>query len=428
MKRRIIFRLFPFNRLTFPLLLNVWETHGLDRRFEIRLTGSDTRIGARTVPPLLGEIGSFRPGDVLLYSFMTPHLPQIAAEVDEIVRARSDAGVTFPLLAAGGPHVSADSDLPARLGFDVLFRGPGEDNFRRFGEDLLVSAPPFGAGRGPRVYEAVDCPSWTDYFPISRHSITFPPLEIMRGCHWRCSYCQTGGGRPQFRPQRSIERYLALMRRHGAERVNFISPSSLEYGAARGRQIDLLAVEGVLRAARSAGFRLVEYGIFPSEVRPDTLTDEAVGMLKQLVSNRRLTVGAQSGQADRLRQMRRGHGTADVESGIEAANRAGFRVNLDFILALPGEGEEETHANVTFIRGLCRRHRVNVHLHHFFPLAGSAYGDLWPAELNPRQRRWLLDLRRHGLGSDWWVEGRTRYRQFRRWLEKRFPDRAERYS
>ncbi len=34
-KKRVIFKVFPFNRLTFPILLNSWEQEGIDTHFEI---------------------------------------------------------------------------------------------------------------------------------------------------------------------------------------------------------------------------------------------------------------------------------------------------------------------------------------------------------------------------------------------------------
>ncbi len=427
MKRRIIVRLFPFNRLTFPLLLNVWEEHRLDREFEILATGADTRAAGPHAPPLHRETGPFRPGDVLLYSFMTPHAARIAAEVEPIVAARRAMRAGFPLLVAGGPHVSGDAGLPARLGFDVLVRGPGEEAFRRLGEELAGGGAVAGEGP-PRVVDArpggnaaPPPEAWHRYLPVSGYLRTFPPLEIMRGCRWRCGYCQTGGGRPRFRPQESIARWMAEMRRREVERVNFISPSSLEFGGEP-------ALEELLGSAREAGFRFVEYGIFPSEVRPGTLSEENAALLRRLVSNRRLTIGAQSGLDDRLRAIRRGHSCADVERAVEIANAAGFRVNLDFIHALPGETEAETAAGVAFIRRLHRRHRVNVHLHHFFPLAGSALGRRWPARLNARQRLLLLDLHRQGIGNDWWLEGERQAAGFRSWMETRFPDLAERFS
>ena len=61
-KQRVIFRIFPFNRLTFPVLLNAWEQEGLDKHFDILITEEKPEPVSN---------------DVIFYSFMTPHLPII---------------------------------------------------------------------------------------------------------------------------------------------------------------------------------------------------------------------------------------------------------------------------------------------------------------------------------------------------------------
>ncbi|MCX6554005.1 MAG: hypothetical protein NTZ12_03145, partial [Candidatus Aminicenantes bacterium] len=57
-RRRVFFRVFPGNRLTMPLLLNVWEQNGLDRSFDIRL--ADAAPGRLS----LRQAGALEPGDV----------------------------------------------------------------------------------------------------------------------------------------------------------------------------------------------------------------------------------------------------------------------------------------------------------------------------------------------------------------------------
>jgi radical SAM superfamily enzyme YgiQ (UPF0313 family) len=220
-KRRVIFRVFTGNRLTMPLLLNIWEKNGLDRYFDIQL--------AEAAPGQLAlrQTGAVGVEDVCIYSFMTPHLPWVAEEIGSLRSGRGAA----PLLAAGGPHVSGEPEQALACGFNVLFRGPGEKTFLQFGRDLLAGKIVLNEtviydGRAvPGDNEAGnDAASWECYIPVSTYFKTIPPLEITRGCFWNCCYCQTGGDKPRYRSQDSIRGYLVQLRQRRMARVGFISP------------------------------------------------------------------------------------------------------------------------------------------------------------------------------------------------------------
>jgi len=418
-KRRIFFRIFPGNRLTMPLLLNVWEQNGLDRGFDIRL--ADAPLG-RLSPR---QTGTLEAGDVFLYSFMTPHLPGVAAEIGRL-RAAASKPI---LLAAGGPHVSAEPEWAAACGFNVIFRGAGESTFLRFGSDLLAGNMAAGS---PVIYDgrilggndgsSPKARSWENYIPVSAYLKTVPPLEITRGCFWRCRYCLTGGEKPLYRGLDSIAAYLAELRRRGMQRVGFISPSALEYGAVTCRQGDMGRIQSVLELCREAGFRFIEYGIFPSEVRPDTVTEADLSRLRRFVSNRRLTFGAQSASNGRLAAIGRGHRVDDIVNAVRTANEAGFAANLDFIIALPGETADDRRELLGFMKALRQEFRVYFQLHHFFPLAGSPFARRLPSYLNAAERRAFSDLKKNGLASDWWREGEKSVQGYFRWLEKKFPE------
>ena len=100
-KKRVIFRVSPCNRLSFPVLLNVWEKNDIDREFEIII---------RHEPLSRTDILS---DDVILFSFMTSNLPDIHAEIIEI--KKEDV-----LIAGGGPHITGDQELPFKIGFDSV--------------------------------------------------------------------------------------------------------------------------------------------------------------------------------------------------------------------------------------------------------------------------------------------------------------------
>jgi B12-binding domain/radical SAM domain protein len=417
-KRRIFFRIFSGNRLTMPLLLNIWESNGLDRHFEIRLLEAEPNaLSAKC-------LSGIRANDVFIYSFMTPHLPAIAAETSKI-KAR---GGRQPLLAVGGPHASAEPDAAMGCGFDVIFRGPGEETFLRFGHDLLEGNIAPGSSA---IYDGRTVPgaqgtehgmrAWERYIPVSAYMRTVPPLEITRGCFWRCGYCQTGGGKPRYRGLDSIGAYLAELRRRNMPRIGFISPSALEYGAGKRSRPDMDQIQALLELSRSAGFRFVEYGIFPSEVRPDTVRGVDLGLLRKYVSNRRLTFGAQSASDERLKAIGRGHQLDDIIAAVESANSAGFAANLDFIIALPGETAADRRDLLALLKTLRRKYRVFFQLHHFFPLAGSPFARRRPSFLGVDERLAFGGLKKNGLASDWWLAGERAVKSYFRWLENKLP-------
>ncbi|MBN2398937.1 MAG: TIGR04013 family B12-binding domain/radical SAM domain-containing protein [Candidatus Aminicenantes bacterium] len=417
-KRRIYFRVFSGNRLTIPLLLNIWETNGLDRHFDIHL--ADAAPGRLSIRP--GE--DIREGDVFIYSFMTPHLPWVTEEIGYL---RSRAALA-PILAAGGPHVSAEPDLSVDCGFNVIFRGPGEDNFLRFGRDLLSGNL---TARAAMIYDdqTLDnksdserkVESWEKYFPISAYLKTVPPLEIARGCFWRCRYCQTGGENPCYRSLDSISVYLEELRRRRLPRVGFISPSAFEFGAEKPGHPNVGRIRAVLERCRQAGFNFIEYGIFPSEVRPDTVRDDVLATLANFVANRRLTFGAQSASDVRLAAIGRGHRVLDIITAVEVANSAGFAANLDFIIALPGETAADRRELLELMKSLKKKYRVYFQLHHFSPLAGSPFARRLPSYLSDAERQIFSDLKKDGLASNWWLAGEKSVKEYFNWLKKKIP-------
>jgi B12-binding domain/radical SAM domain protein len=417
-KRRIIFRVFPGNRLTMPLLLNIWEKNKLDRCFDIQLVDvAPGRLAAR-------QTGIIKAEDVFIYSFMTPHLPWVAEEIGCL---RSGAAAV-PLLAAGGPHVSADPELAMACGFNVIFRGAGEKTFLQFGRDLLAEkiianetvlydgrAMPGDDESGHNVA------SWEGYIPVSTYFKTVPPLEITRGCFWNCRYCQTSGEKPRYRGLDSTREYLAELRRRSMPRVGFISPSALEFGAKDQPRPDLDKIEALLELCRTAGLSFIEYGIFPSELRPDTVSDAGLSLLRRYVSNRRLTFGAQSASDARLAAIGRGHRLDVIAAAVETANDAGFVANLDFIIALPEETAGDRRDLLDLLKTLRQKYRVYFQLHHFFPLAGSPFARRLPSYLRAVERQTFSDLKKNGSASDWWLAGEKSVQDYFRWLVKKFP-------
>ncbi|MCP4146990.1 MAG: TIGR04013 family B12-binding domain/radical SAM domain-containing protein [bacterium] len=407
-KKRAIFRLSPANRLSFPILLNIWEKHKIDADFEIII-----RESPLTAPPLQ----TVTDNDVVLYSFMTPHLPQIHEEIKVVKKSGA-------LIVGGGPHVLGEQDLCFEMGFNVLFVGPAEESFKSFGHHLLNNSI-----EKHKIYKSTSAPGdFNDYLPISKYIRGLPPLEIMRGCFWNCNYCTTGLSKVIYRDFDSIKIYLNEIKNKNYNRINYICPSSMEYGASKGRLLDLDKLEELLRFTASYGFKFFEFGIFPSEIRPDSVSPDVMSLLRKYATQKSITLGAQSGCNNRLKEIKRGHSTHHIENAAAVANDHGFLAYLDFIVAYPGESHDERRTTVDFIKYLNKKYRIRTQIHHFFPLSGSHYAFHLPAYLAPDEKELLVNLTKSGIARDGWVQNETQTKAYFSWLKEYFPRHYSKYS
>jgi len=296
-KRRVIFRLFSFNRLTIPLLLNIWEKEEIDKEMEIVIAE---------------DVSQVRRGDIVIYSFMTPHLPVIHKEILDL----QDLNIVF---AGGGPHITGDTLLSRKIGLDILLPGQAEKSFKKFGMDIINGKI---RSKSFRIYQEEQDNNIDEYLPVTKYMNLISPLEIMRGCKWNCRYCQTGNISLLERDDISINKYLLELKKRNFKRVGFIAPSSLEFGL---RDVSLRnkshnRLDNLLSRVDKMNFKFIEYGLFPSEIRPETFNEKTAALLKKYVSNRIITFGVQSGSEKRLKNIRRAHNKSDVEIAVATAN------------------------------------------------------------------------------------------------------------
>lgn len=202
----------------------------------------------------------------------------------------------------------------------------------------------------------------------------------------------------------------------------------MEYGATIGGQINLDKIEELLELARSYNFRFIEYGIFPSEIRPDTITDNGMALLKKYVSHKFITIGAQSGLNHRLKELQRGHTVEDIEQAAAIANAYGFSAHMDFIVGYPEETPEERQDTITFIQKINKKYRIRTHLHHFIPLSGSPYAFRFPSFLSETEREKLRKLKSAGIATDGWVSNEEHAAHYFLWLKTYFPDYYSKYK
>ncbi len=370
---------------------------------DARTAGADV-VFAGGVDELVDAIDTAAGPVLVLWSFYSPDFETSAADLAR-VRARTSRGVHV----AGGVHATAEPLATLRASFDVVALGEGETSivelvarggdahglagFAYLERDRLVSHGP-----GPRA--PLDAfPSFNERFG------KWNPIELTRGCVYACAFCQTPYVfKARFR-HRSVENArgeVARMHAQGARFMRFVTPTSLSYGS-EGTEPNLAAVEALLRAVREelGEDGAIYFGTFPSEVRPEHLTREALEVLARWADNRSLIVGAQSGSDRLLEATRRGHGVAEVVRAVETCRAMGFRADVDFLFGLPGETEADRAATFALADRLVAM-GARIHSHAFMPLPGTPLRDAVPTPIDEATALGMARLESEGAMYGQW--------------------------
>jgi B12-binding domain/radical SAM domain protein len=311
---------------------------------------------------------------IMLYSFASAQVEEVYKEVDSARAAGTEA-----IFIAGGPHSSALPD-EALKHFDFVVIGEGEETLpqliRVIEEDQNFSTVKGIAymERGRVLITGKRPPVNLDLYPP--FSQILAPIEISRGCPWGCTYCQTPrlfGSCMRHRSIAIIERYA---RRH--KDIRFTSPNSLAYGS-DGRTPRLEKVESLLKAL-SGQNKPIYFGTFPSEVRPDFVSREALEIISKYCANRSISLGGQSGSPTMLRAIGRGHGREEIEAACDLAREFGLTPQVDFIFGLPAESAEDQDLTLDLVRSIVAK-GGKVRAHSFTPLPGTPLWGASPAPL-----------------------------------------------
>lgn len=334
------------------------------------------------------------------------------ASVNDMRTVRAGSPNDTVLHLAGGVHATAEPEATLNSGFDAVAVGEGEVTFVAAVEALLdgkdlSEVPGLLLKRegkmirtGPPRREGLD-----RYPPFSSRWRRFSPIEITRGCIYACRFCQTPfmfKARFRHRSVPNVREHVAKMKTAGLVDIRFITPTSLSYGT-QSEEPNLDAVEELLAGVRAelgdAG--RIFYGSFPSEVRPEHVTPEALKLLRRYVSNDNLIIGAQSGSQHMLDESHRGHDVDSILRAVEVCDQAGFKANVDFIFGMPGETREDAAASIKLAEKLSAA-GARIHGHTFMPLPGTPWRRAAPGKIDPVSLRALRRLESHGkLYGQW---------------------------
>lgn len=336
---------------------------------------------------------------LVCYSFMTMQREVVAKEIIELKRRYGDRVI----LIAGGSHCSGAPEDALALGFHHVVKGPGEAAIREVvrlwleGQLLPVA----------KVWETQAQVLLKDYPPFSYCLEVFSPVEITRGCPWQCGYCQTPklwGNQVQHRPLQQLAEAMRYAVRKQRFRMQFLSPNAFCYGSTTLNQPEPEAIEELMKTTISSGMQRITFGMFPSEARPEYVTDEILAVVKRYCSNKSIQIGIQSASDRVLKQLHRGHTVAQGLAAVKLIHAFGFRPLVDLMFGFPGETEEEREATADLAEVLVRDYQAWVHLHWFLRLPGTALADAEVAPPTPKLLNNLERLESMGKVTGWWRE------------------------
>lgn len=343
------------------------------------------------------------------WSFYSPDAARMCADLAAVRAAVDDKRV---LHIAGGVHASAEPAATLQRGFDLVARGEGEVLIRELCRGLASGGDPTQvAGIASledgslRLRPRADRITLDDFPPFALAQRRYGPVEITRGCIYACQFCQTpffSGARFRHRSIDNICGHVEDLCGIGFKDIRFLTPTSLSYGA-EGPEPRLDRVEELLRRVRAVigAERKLFFGTFPSELRPEHVSREALEMMRPLVDNHSLILGGQSGSDQVLAQSRRGHDAATIVHAARLCVAAGFEPHVDFLFGLPGEGEAEVEASLSLADELVAL-GARVHGHTFMPLPGTPLRQAAPGQLAASTRRRLEVLASKGhLYGQW---------------------------
>jgi len=296
-------------------------------------------------------------------------------------------------IVVGGPHPTAIPEELLMLGADYVVVGEAESLFR----DLILEIRTHREIKTKeKILKASSVIEIDSYNPVSFEFGMIGPLEITRGCPYRCIYCQTPRIFPGKIRHRSIQSLTSIVKKmidRGLKDIRFISPNSLSYGSFTGLKVNIEAIETLLKTLRTLLGRegRIFFGTFPSEIRPEHVSKEAVKLIKTYCNNDNIVLGAQSGSERMLRYLKRGHSVEDVVRAVRICKEENLIANVDFIFGLPYETPEDQLKTLELIEKLIEL-GARVHAHYFIPLPGTPMHNTPPTALSEELQKGINRL------------------------------------
>ena len=353
---------------------------------------------------------------IIALSFRTAQLENIYQKMKLLHSSLKNEDLGRITFIAGGSHPSGDPYTTLKIGFDFVFIGEAEFSLPFFlkqymSEGDIYSSPGIAFFNENYIdFTSTSKPpeiNLDDYPFISKERGLYSPLEISRGCSFGCTFCQVPTLFQQRVRHRSPEIIIDTakwMVQQNLTDIRFITPNSFGYMSAKPRDVNKESILYLLKSLKAIpGIRNVFFGTFPGEVRPETVSEELVKEIKKYVSNKRISIGLQSGSNEVLRRIRRGH---TVEEGVEAIEiliKSGFNPVIDIIIGIPGSTEQDELKTLDLIEDLTGK-GATIRAHVFMPLPGTALEKMKYIPVSQEVRKKLGSLSSSGKIEGNWSE------------------------
>lgn len=401
------------NRYSFNALLGALEKEEFLNKLPIYFLKNESELFSK-ISELLEEFQKV----IIAFSFFTTQVFEIKDLLErlnysfKILRKR-------PLLVAGGAHPTGKIRSTLKMGFDLVFVREAEKSWIDF-LGALVKEEPWEKIKGiaflkeeklifTGTSEEIDL---NNYPPFSLKYNRIGPIEITRGCPYKCAFCQTPrifGNKVRHRSIEVIFKYVELLLKRGIKDFRFITPNAFSYGSLDGKSLNLSSLEellkGLKKLVKPKGGRIF-FGTFPSEVRPEHVNEETIRLIKKYTDNDNLIIGAQSGSDRILKICQREHTVEDVYRAVKLSVKAGLKPKVDFIFGLPEETKEDVELTIKTIEDLTRIGAI-IHAHTFIPLPQTPFSSQKPKELDTQLLKTINKLLGKGLLYGHWKRQRV---------------------
>jgi radical SAM superfamily enzyme YgiQ (UPF0313 family) len=269
----------------------------------------------------------------------------------------------------GGAHVSFDDEgiLASHGWVDAVVRGEGEETLSEI-VSRVASGRDLDGVRGvtwrdragvvrrnpPRPFgedlEALPRPAW-HLLPLSKYRAFGGGASLItsRGCPHRCLFCvgrRMIGARGRFRSPESVADEMEALVHLGFDRLR------VEDDLFTFRRDRALAIcREIHRRRLGVSWR--------AYARVDTVDPELLGWMKR-AGCERILFGAESGDPEVLRRIRKGITPRQTRAAVDMARAAGIDVLASFVLGLPGETPESLERTLGFADSLGVRYSLNL--------------------------------------------------------------------